>query len=184
MAGHRRAALLHHSNPKNTEFPLSYPISVLQTWSRKERAGYKDVNATSTESVHGQQITTLTTKNTKICMCESELRGLPLPYSPSGNFVLRKPWQTATNSHHALHFGLSLTTANFFRRPPFLLVMIKTFSQSQFPSCFCTLGLSFPKRLPVPNRLLSFTGGKECWEIEWLVSDSANSVACHHNTGR
>lgn len=58
MAGHRLVALLHHSNPKNTEFPLSSPISVLQTWSRKEREGYEEVTTTSTESVHGQQIAT------------------------------------------------------------------------------------------------------------------------------
>lgn len=30
MAGHRLGALLHNSNPKNTEFPFSSAVSALQ----------------------------------------------------------------------------------------------------------------------------------------------------------
>lgn len=37
----------------------------------------------------------------------------PSPSPPS--FVLRKPWQSSTNSHHALHVRLSLAAANFQR---------------------------------------------------------------------
>lgn len=35
MAGHRLVPLLHHSNPKNTEFPFSAAISILCTLKRE-----------------------------------------------------------------------------------------------------------------------------------------------------
>lgn len=39
-------------------------------------------------------------------------------------------------------------------------------------------------RFPRDQSLVIFHEGKECWEIQWLVSGSVNSVARHHNTSR
>lgn len=150
MVWHRLVALLHHSDPKNKEFPFSSAIFVCQTQSRKER-----ITPPQPSHCSGRRQKTMM-KNTQICVRESELRGLSLPVSLSSSFALRKIWQRSTNSHHALHFSLSTVQCQVFRRLLFLLAMIKTVSQSQIRSCFCSPGLFVPKRLPVPNSLLSF----------------------------
>lgn len=109
-------------------------------------------------------------------MCECEPLAHLDPAAPR-SFLLRNRWQNPIYSHRALHSGLSSARCQLFRRLPFLLVVIKTRSRSQFPSCFCTLCFLVSQETPSAQSLVIFYEGKECWEIERPLSGSAKSVA-------
>lgn len=135
------------------EFPFLIGISALPTW--KQGIGYKEMNTTSLQ---------LKIKHLKTY--KQSMQPLSSLFVFANWLVLRKPWHQPMNSHYGPKLSCQLLQS--------LLSIIKTFSQSKFPSCFCTPGLIFPKRLPVSNPLLSFYIGKECWEKQRKVRVSAN----------
>lgn len=108
-------------------------------------------NTTSAQATLYPQITTLAAKRTHTHRGEAELGGLSLP--SSNCFDLSKTWQSSINSHHAMHFGRSVVRCQVVSPLLCLLIMIKTVAPEPIPILFFS---SPPKRLPVPDCLLSF----------------------------
>lgn len=90
IAGHHFVALLH-SNTKKHGVPLFIG-------RRSQGRGTAPQLRQSTNTAKNEQPTgTL---------------NFIFTFSGGCGFVLRKPWQRSINSHHAIHFGLSIAAAN------------------------------------------------------------------------
>lgn len=91
VAGHHFVALLHHSKTKKHGVPLFIG-------RRSQGRGTAPQLRQSTDTAkHEQPTGTL---------------NFIFTFSGGCGFVLRKPWQRSINSHHAIHFGLSVAAAN------------------------------------------------------------------------